>query len=126
MASLNLRERAPCHPQTQQASSGMEGFGEQKPGRSSSSLNCLEKSNEVTLSRVTPSGKPLSQLAQIPPQLALRTGTASSSPLSLTLLRVHDQALPARDNSISVQQIQTLIEFCHLKQGRNSSASLQS
>jgi len=55
-----------------------------------------------------------------------RHGLLLSQFLLLMLLRVCDPALPARDNSISVQQIQTLIEFSHLNQGRNSSASLQS
>lgn len=53
-------------------------------------------------------------------------GLFLSQPLSLMLLCVYDRALPARDNSISVQQIQHLIEFSHLYQGRNSSARPQS
>lgn len=52
----------------------------EKPGRSSSSLNMFGEEQWGSLSRVTAHGKSLSQVAQSPPQPALCTGTAASSP----------------------------------------------
>lgn len=115
-----------CHPQTQQGSSGMEVSEEQKPGRSSSSLNMFGEEQWSSLSRVTAHGKSVSASSEPPTTCPQHRRGLLSQPLSLVLLHVCDWALPARDNSISVQQIQTLIEFSQLNQGRNSSASLQS
>lgn len=84
---------------------------------------CLEKCNEVSF----PEWQDMEHSSSEPPTTCppkWHNLFLSLSPHSCYC--VCDWALPARDNSISVQQIQTLIEFSHLNPGRNSSASLQS